>query len=467
MRGKQSEVSTKGTDCRAGFLKFAFIISVAALGFSAATGMSFANAATAETISGNLDDGTPYAVHKPAPWNGTIVLDLDGAGITGARLDWMTRHGYAVGGTSRNIVGYNFKKAVENLITVRGIFSEKYGMPKRTLVSGGSRGGFVSRLAMEFSPDIFEGALMTAGGGAGQIATLNMKLDAVWALKQLVNPKTPLKLVNITDQSAEETALKALITEADATPQGRARLTLAAAIEQYPAWADPKSPEPAPDDYDAQYKQILAFFAFSKPVVVRRGVEAVAGGNVSWNNGIDYTVQLNNSGRLEFVKAMYAKAGLSLSDDLQTLAKAPRISADPEALRIAEGLMTYTGKIKGPVMNVDNIGDPVDPTSCEAAYEETITSAGNRNLLRNAYVHAPFHGGSNALELITGFVILISRLDTGEWGSTSPESMNKLAAEIAAESPDLFPGMTARFIEHKPDKPLRTWDAGNYGAYKQ
>jgi len=80
---------------------------------------------------------------------------------------------------------------------------------------------------MEFEPDIFEGAIMTAGGGAGQVATLNMKLDAVWTLKQLVNPSAPLKLVNLTDLKAEEAALKALITEADATPQGRARLTLA------------------------------------------------------------------------------------------------------------------------------------------------------------------------------------------------------------------------------------------------
>jgi len=119
---EQIKVIKKNSDCRTDFLKLILIISVVAAGFLLTTGTPFASAATVEAISGNLDDGTPYVVHKPTPWNGTIVLDLDGGGIRGARLDWMTRHGYAVGGTSRNIVGYNFKKAVENLMTVRGIF---------------------------------------------------------------------------------------------------------------------------------------------------------------------------------------------------------------------------------------------------------------------------------------------------------------------------------------------------------
>lgn len=65
--------------------------------------------------------------------------------------------------------------------------------PKRTITIGGSRGGFASRLAMEFEPDVFKGALVTAGGGLGEVATLNRVLDAVWTLKQLVNPNAPLK----------------------------------------------------------------------------------------------------------------------------------------------------------------------------------------------------------------------------------------------------------------------------------
>jgi hypothetical protein len=484
MAKKRTIFTNKNSSYAIVVLKFALmILSVA--GFLPAQRTQSIHAAEIDTISGKLDDGTPYTVQKPTPWNGTIVLDLDGAGFgaapgaapsaavpaaakaVGGKNAWLTGHGYAVGGTSRNIVGYNFKKAIENLVAVRRIFAEKYGMPKRTLTIGGSRGGFVSRLAMEFEPDIFDGALVTAGGGLGEVATLNRVLDAVWTLKQLVNPNASLKLVNLTDQSSEDAALKGLLSEVDSTPQGRARLALAAGLEQFASWTDRNSPEPAPSDYEAQYKQILSSFQFANPAVVRMGVEAVAKGNVSWNNGVDYTAQLNKSGKLEFVKAMYKKAGLSLEEDLQTLAKAPRISANPEALGIAEGLMTYTGKIKGPIMNVKNTGDPIDPTSCDVAYEQTLKRAGTQGFLKTAFVHSPGHGGANDLELIAGFVVLIKRLETGKWVSTSPEDMNKLAAKIGAESPEIFSGVTARFIKHKPNEPVRTWDGSNRSTYRK
>ena len=35
---------------------------------------------SAETISGTLPDTTTWRVNKPASWNGTLILDLDGGG---------------------------------------------------------------------------------------------------------------------------------------------------------------------------------------------------------------------------------------------------------------------------------------------------------------------------------------------------------------------------------------------------
>ena len=75
------------------------------------------------------------------------------------------------------------------------------------------------------------------------------------------------------------------------------------------------------------------------------------------------------------VEALYAKAGLNLKDDFETLAKAPRIKADPGAVRRAEVMMTYTGRIQDPLVNVDN-DDPVDPASDKLAYVQTLKEAG-------------------------------------------------------------------------------------------
>lgn len=417
------------------------------------------------TISGKLADGTSYRVTKPENWNGTVVLDLDG-GIPPTRgfTLWMLDHGYAQGGTTRGACGYNFPQCVDNLVEVRRLFGERFGVPKRTIITGGSRGGFVARLALERYPKLFDGAMTGAGGGAGSIATMNSKLDAVWALKTLVNPKAPLRLVNITNVQEENAALTALLNEAIATPQGRARFTLAAAYEQFPLWSNPRIAEPAAMDYEAQLDQIASSFVFANPPTVREGMEKVAGGNIAWNDGIDYRRLLELSGRKDMVAALYQKADLDLDSDLATLDRTERISADSAALKRAEPLMSYTGKISGPIIVVDN-DDPVDPAPLKLAYVETLKKAGTLDLLRMCWVHGAGHGGQTDIERVAGFVSLIHRLDSGKWSDTSPAAMNTLAEKLAKETP-LQLG-APRFFESKPAMPLRTWDQSNWGTYAQ
>jgi pimeloyl-ACP methyl ester carboxylesterase len=440
-------------------------------------------------ITGSLpDDGTPWAVVTPEPlelWNGTIILDLDGNSVRTSlspTVKWLLSNGYAYGGTTRSPVGYNFMKAVDHLVEVRQNFVDYYGeIPSRTIAWGLSRGGFTARLCMEFYPDIFDGALVMSGGGAGEIAVLNSKLDSQWVLKTLVDPDSPLKIVGIPNTpaatGAETAALTNLVNLADSTPEGRARLALAAAVEQFAPWTVAGTPEPAHNDYNAQYEQLVypifgglfLNYVFSNPAVVMAGVEEFAGGIVAWNNGVDYTQMLFFSGRLDFVLAMYKKAGLGLKGlmaDLRNLRNAPRIYADPEAVAKAEKVMSYTGEISGPVMNVDNIGDPVDPQSMKIAYANTLLRAGNLNLLRIAWVHSAGHGSIPDIDKVTGFVALIKRLDTGIWGDTSPSAMNALADQILSET-TLIPPTDDKFIRNCFVPPLlRPWDVSDWDSYQ-
>ena len=64
-------------------------------------------------------------------------------------------------------------------------------------------------------------------------------------------------------------------------------------------------------------------------------IEAMAGGNPSWNHDVDYRRLLDQSGLAELVRAQYRKAELSLDADLDALAKAPRIAADPGAVALS------------------------------------------------------------------------------------------------------------------------------------
>jgi len=220
---------------------------------------------------------------------------------------------------------------------------------------------------------------------------------------------------------------------------------------------------PAATDYEAQLDQIADQFGFANPAQVRRGVEVVAGGNFSWNHGVDYAELLARSGMTDLVEAIYAKSGVNLQADLRQLAQAPRISAAATAVAAAETLTSYSGAIAGPVIVVDNIGDPVDADAYKRAYERTVARAGRAELLRTAWVRSARHANQSALEKLAGFVKLIERLDSGAWSATTPEAMMAAAAAIDAKS-ELDLG-AARFMAHTPPEMLRPWDSSHWGTY--
>jgi hypothetical protein len=440
-------------------------------------------------MSGTFADGTRWAVRKPANWNGTLLLDLDGAGMgprppaatapaasppspppmppgaagPGVFNNWLLAQGYALGGTTREPVGYDFPKAAAYLVDVRRRFIEKWSAPKRTFATGGSRGAFVVRMSLELYPGIYDGGMLSAGGGAGEIAVLNNKLNALFVLKTLVDPGAPLTLVNI-NVDAENKALAGLVAKANSTPQGRARLAFAAAVQQFALWSSRGKPKPAPNDYEAQLDQIAENFTFATAVPVRGGVEKIAGGNVSWNTGVDYADLLKRSGRTPMVEALYAKAGLSLASDLETLAKATRITADPGAVRRAEPMMTYTGRIQDPLIDVDN-DDPVDPAADKLAYLRTLKTAGTDKLFRLIWSDRAGHGGQTNLDRAVAFTLLVNRVESGKWGDTSLAALKKLAAEIVGKSPVNL-GDLGLFDPGSIAAPINTWDASNWGMYQ-
>ncbi|MEQ1730782.1 MAG: hypothetical protein ABL982_20625 [Vicinamibacterales bacterium] len=423
-----------------------------------------------EALSGKLPDGSNYRVVKPAQWNGTLVLDLDfvndPTAPPSAIEQWMVANGYAIGGISREPIAYRFPQAVDDLLTVRTMFIDRWSAtPRRTLSLGNSRGAFVSRIALEQHPEIFGGALMSAGGGAGEIALHNAKLDALWTLKQFSGiPLTVAGFGSQAEAAAEGRKIQEAVKVLQATPHGRARLALAAAFEQLPTWADGDQ-SPAADDVEAQVDQLAIGFGAGHPAPVRYNIEQTAGGVFSWNHGVDYTDLLSRSRLSPLVTALYKKAGADLDADLHTLAEAPRISASPAAVAMAEKTMSYSGRITSPVLIVDNIGDPFDVESFDRAYERTVTNAGNAALLRMTWVQSSRHSTQSPLERLTGFAVLVERLDTGRWADTSPTAMNARAERIrTATTVELGP---ARFMPNQPPEILRPWDSRQWGTYKR
>ena len=442
-----------------------------------------AHAQAAIDLSGVFHPGEPgqvaWRLIKPAEWNGTLVLDLDFApgGYAEAQRSWFLQRGYAIGGIQRtqNETAYELKKYVDDLIAVRqNLIDAGADEPKRTIAFGASRGGFVSRMAVQYRPDIFKGAVAFAGGGSGVIAAWLGKADAVWALKTLVNPQSPLTINNLPDippgstygpTYEQDVALAQLVATARSTPQGMARLVLAAAFEQATDWSSGPTP-PAPNDYETQGNLIASAFAFGNPQFVHKEIEAMAGGPVVWNHGIDYDKLLLRSGSLKRVLYWYAKAGLSLQEDLRTLRKAPRYSADPAAVQRVEQIGTFNGRTGGPVLSIKTVGDSADPVSLDEAYIRTFKAAGNSHNLRSAFIARAGHSSQTLRERLVAFDTLIQRLNTGVWPDTSPEAMNARALTIGAGAtvPDAALGASA-FTDYTLVPALRTWDFTHWGSY--
>jgi len=238
-----------------------------------------------------------------------------------------------------------------------------------------------------------------------------------------------------------------------------------------PGWFNPTLPEPAATDFAAQEanqfiwdKNVNFFFGFFG----RFELEQRAGGNYSWNTGVDYRVQLAHSADRAEVQALYQVAGLDLEQDLDKLNDATRITADPKAVDYVTKFITYNGDIDMPVLTLHTTGDGLVEVTDEQAYASVVRSTGDNNLLRQVFVHRAGHCTFSPAETISAFKTLVRRLDTGRWQDNDPAAMNSEATALGPTFNVIFFGTppqpvpaTASFIRFRPDQFLRPFDARN------
>jgi len=434
-------------------------------------------ASCAQTLSGPLPDGATYLIEVPANWNGTLFLYSHGYvtpgspnpatdvgdPITGAA---MLAQGFALAGSSYASTGWAIQQALPDQISTLNIFDSQVGHPKRTIAWGHSLGGIITAGLIQRYPNRFAGALPMCGVLSGGVATWNTALDSEFAFQQLIDPS--VQVVNITTPTANLTAADTAAAAAQATPQGQARLALAAALADTPGWFTPLSPEPAANYFTAQEAnqfewetQVDFPFAF----FLRAELEGRAGGNGSWNTGVNYFTDLRKSSDFAEVKALYAAAGLSLHADLETLNNAARISADPSAVRYLEQNITFDGVLPGPVLTMHTTGDGLVVNQNEQAYSSVVRRAGDSSLLRQIFVHRAGHCAFTPAETVTAAHVLLQRLNTGHWNTSGLQAANLNTAAAALgpslnvfESGSTLVPTAPAFLTFRPTQYLRPFD---------
>ena len=411
-------------------------------------------AAAQQHLTGTLPDGATYVIDVPANWNGTLLLYSHGYVAPGGAnpaqdvgdgitASYVFGAGYALAGSSYASTGWAVKEAIPDQIAVLDAFKTRVGAPTTTIAWGHSMGGMISAALVQQFPTRFNGALPMCGIVSGAVGFWNQSLDSAFAFNTLIAGGT-LQVVHITDPNNFANA-EAFLGAAQSTAQGRARLALVSALSDVPGWADPSVPEPAPSDYvTRQVNQFLWLANGDFPLMFafRAELEARAGGNPSWNNGVNYKTQLNKSDSLPEVQALYAAAGLSLDADLATLKSAKRITADAAAKTYLSQNTIYNGQITVPVLTLHTTADGGVNVESEKAYANTVHAAGNTLLLKETFVHRAGHCEFTPAETIAALQKLTTRVATGKWKQVTPASLNSAAAALG-------PGYNVLFLNNQ------------------
>jgi len=460
-------------------LKRAGVLLVcAAVMFLFVAGSTRAQVPGVTKLTGSLADGATYLIEVPANWNGTLFLYSHGYVVPGSpnpavdvgdpitRL-FMLSSGFALAGSSFATTGWALQDAFVDQIAVLDLFDLVVGHPKRTIAWGHSLGGMITAGLIQRNPHRFVAAQPMCGVLSGGVATWNTALDSEFAFQKLLAPGTGLQVVNITNPLANLKLAETVLAEAQATPQGRARIALSGALGNLPGWFTPLSPEPAPTDFAGQeMNQFLWSQQVDFPFVFafRAELEFRAQGNVSWNTGVDYRKQLDKSIGRDEVRALYEQAGLDLDADLRTLNEAARISADPEAVRYLERNIIFDGELDIPVLTLHTKGDGLVVVQNESAYKKVVNEAGDGKFLRRTFIDRAGHCAFTPAETIVGVNALLDRLDTGEWHDVDAKDLNAAAAALGPVfnvfgTPQGLAAVPPAYFEFDPSRYLRPFDA--------
>jgi hypothetical protein len=421
-----------------------------------ATSLSITSPASANAVSGHLTgtlaDGSTWVADVPAKWNGTLLLYSHGFGpltaqnapspAVGAAL---LARGYALAGSSYAPGSlWALGSAVDDQLGTAAALRAIIGRPRQTIAFGTSMGGLVSALLDETGR--VDGALTTCGIVAGGADLNNYQLDAEYAVTALLAPGQSIQLTGYpTADAANATGaqLTRLIQDAQATPAGRARIALAAALFNQSAWYLGLA-KPAPGDFAEQQAQQYQWLTTGNVVnfVVggRYWIELAAGGDSGWTAGVDFAALLRTSSHLPQVRALYRSAGLDLRADLATLTRGAGIQRDPSALTWMLRTSVPTGRLRAPELNIHTISDQLVPVEQQNKYARRVAAAHSSALLRQTYVDRAGHCSFTTAELVAAVDAIRHRVTTGRWGDVAtPVSLNRAATALGLDGSAYIP----------------------------
>jgi pimeloyl-ACP methyl ester carboxylesterase len=428
-------------------------------------------------ITGSIGSAA-YSIEVPVSWNGTLFLYSHGyvapgsanpavAAPSAEATSWLLSHDYAIAGSSYSSTGWALQDAFKDQIALLDFFDQRVGTPARVIAWGHSLGGIITAGLVQLYPSRFAAAIPMCGVLSGGVASWNTGLDSAYAFRTLLAPTSTLQLTGITDPAANLQVALDAFNKAKGTPAGDARLALVAALADLPGWFDPTQPEPAPTDFNARLAAQESWESridFPFEFQYRADIEQRAGGNPSWNIGVNYQHQLAISPDAAEVTALYRAAGLNLESDLRALEGGRRITADPAAVAYLDQNLSFDGRLSVPVLTMHTTADGLVIPQNETAYAAVVSAAGNHDLLRQVFVHRAGHCAFTPAETIALVEAMLERLNTGRWDdlALTPAALNATATAQGPGDNSIFGfNLPPAFVDFKPGPYPRPFPKGS------
>ena len=390
--------------------------------------------AAERVASGLLADGTSYLITIPDNWNGVVISDLDYVtSADGARSRYFLSKGFGLSGIGRHPQRrdqYDPAVEVDDLMAVLDMLKARFGAPKRIIQYGQSGGGHIALAIAETHPERVNGAIATCAHTP--LLTAGARYDVMTALKALAAPGDATLMTagfprDVAPQVARWTEV---LKAAGETPQGRARIALAFAVTQWPAWGVGEGTPPDPRDPQA----LAAIMARTAASLAADNIPSQymyeRHGALAGTVGADYAAYWANAdpAYAGAVRSLYLAAGLDLQADLSALGAAPRTPNDPKADDFWQGVQTRTprGLPLMPVLRMHTIGDPTTMVAQTKVYWDLVEKNGKGDLYRRAFVERTGHCNFTVAESAAAVAVMMRRLDTGHWEDMAPGNLNSI-----------------------------------------
>lgn len=320
--------------------------------------------------------GSHYLIAVPARWSGVLVVHAHGGPALGepkmSRADedikrWaITLHeGHAWAGSVFREGGFAVTSAAQDTERVRSIFVDHVARPQRTILHGQSWGAMVATRAAELYPSSWEGILLTSGVVAGP-TTYDFRLDLRAIYQYLCNnhprPNEPQYSLAI------GLPIDSRMTNADLVSRADECLGVRLGAAQ-------RTPEQA-----QKLKTIVDVLKIPESSVL---------GHLTWGTFALQDVTQKNAGVSPLGNAGVRYTGSS--DDVALNAKAPRFTADPQAVARFAADVDHKGQFAAPVISAHGIDDATVFVEGQDTLRERMEAAGNGGRLVQAFVNSADH----------------------------------------------------------------------------